>query len=290
MSWPAEPCSALASMTAIARGRRMCSIERTAAVHSRSSTRSMYSGCAASSRVTWMTPESSRTCSPKPAERKTPIMRWLSGRTSATKRPIPRATAAEARCSSSTVPRPRPWWSSAYDESHLGLARSRLVSPAGGAGWQIAGRRRRGSVVTSNGNQLSVDYGYERQPFSIVDGYEMGDLLVADARVRGAKKRKYTVSLDSLCPNERSAGPSSGRIGRSRAVRPSEQENVTLELGGIGPLGDRPLTGTRPARSRGHLCGQHASRTGTFSRQLPPRWRWARRYSGRSGATPRPNH
>ncbi len=51
-----------------------------------------------------------------------------------------------------------------HDESDLGLAHSGLVGPLRGAGCAaqraISGQRR-GAVVASHGNQLSVDDGYE---------------------------------------------------------------------------------------------------------------------------------
>ncbi len=150
-----------------------------------------------------------------------------------------------------------------HDERDLGLPHSVLAGPLGrtccGAAEGVPDRRGR-AIVASHRHQFPVYDGHEGQPFLIVDGYEVRDLLMADPPTRREETEIHRLSRQPT--PERAKRRAVVRPNRSQPSRATVREqDVTFELGRIGPLRDRPSTRAHPARSS-HLSGQRASRTG----------------------------
>jgi hypothetical protein len=101
-----------APTTAIVRGIRIRATARESARCSRRSTESRNSSVSASSKSRSMTPLSNRRWTGQPARLNTASIGWFSASTSAVKRRIPLDRAIAARCSSSSVAMPLPWWRS----------------------------------------------------------------------------------------------------------------------------------------------------------------------------------
>ncbi len=105
---PIVPDRRDAPTIASARGRRMASKLRAAAVHSRWSCALWRAGVSSVGKDTWNTPESSERFTRKPVDANRRSMRLFSPSTSASNSRMPFARAITSRCSSSSVPRPRP--------------------------------------------------------------------------------------------------------------------------------------------------------------------------------------
>ncbi len=101
-----------APTTAIERGRSSRAIARLSARCSRSASESRYSWVDAIGKSTSMTPLSYVRCNGHPARAKTLSIARFSASTSAVKRSMPFDVAMAARCSSSRVAIPLPWWAS----------------------------------------------------------------------------------------------------------------------------------------------------------------------------------
>ena len=183
-----------------------------------------------------------------------------------------------------------------HDERDLGLAGSALNGPPGRAGCATAEDVpgcRGAAVVAGHCHKFPVNEGDERQPVSIVNRYEVRDLLIADSPARREETEVHRLSRQPL--PERAKRPAIiGPNGTQSSRAAVGEKHVTFELGGIAPARDRAIRGVRPRRSGGHLCSQRASRTGRalvspLSLRAPARRRGAPRRSGRSGARSRPN-
>ena len=128
---PTEPGRSLAPTTATDRGASTCRRLATSAARSRRSTAAWAAGVGASPITTWVTSNSVRRSTGKPASLNTFCIRPFPASVSATKDRIPACRATAARCSSSSVPTPRCWWSSATSSATSASAvRPSRVQPA----------------------------------------------------------------------------------------------------------------------------------------------------------------
>ena len=118
----------------------------------------MNDAVSASEKSTSTTPESKRRCTGQPALAKTVSMPRLSPSVWAVKRSIPFDLATAARCSSSSVAMPLPWWRIVDHERHLGVV---TVVPA-----LVAGPR----------HELAPLLDDERRAIDEVDGRESFEL------------------------------------------------------------------------------------------------------------------
>ena len=111
-SWPTVPGSRPVPMTAMLRGESSRRTASAAAERARASMAASASGVGCRPRRTSTTPSANLVAVSKPACVKTPIILRFSGRTDAVNPVRPTSRARTARCSSSTVARPRPWLAS----------------------------------------------------------------------------------------------------------------------------------------------------------------------------------
>ncbi len=127
-AWPTLLASRPAPMTATLRGESNLRTATAAAVRARSSMAASAAGVGCRPKRTSTTPSAKRVAVSNPACVKTPIIFRLSGSTEAVKAVSPTSRARAARCSRSTVARPRPWLASSTKKATSASERCRQRS------------------------------------------------------------------------------------------------------------------------------------------------------------------